>query len=83
MNFINKTKVLEKNESSLLLYNYRNIEGILKDCVSYLYQNQHISSSNISKVDFSNSSSKIEIFYQDMYYCLYGDSQIIIFDDIL
>ena len=82
LNFINKTKVLEKNESSLLLYNYRNIEGILKDCVSYLYQNQHISSSNISKVDFSNSSSKIEIFYQDMYNCLYGDSQIIIFDHI-
>lgn len=82
LNFINKTKVLEKNESSLLLYKYRNIEDILKDCASYLYQNQHISSANISKVDFSNSSSKIEIFYQDMYNCLYGDSSIIIFDHI-
>ncbi len=82
LNFINKTKVLEKNEASLLLYNYRNIEDILKDCASYLYQNQHISSANVSKVDFSNSSSKIEIFYQDMYNCLYGDSQIVIFDHI-
>ena len=82
LNFVSKSKVLERNESSLLIYNYRNIEDILKDCAAYLYQNQHINSSNISKVDFSNSSSKIEIFYQDMYNCLYGDSQIIIFDHI-
>ena len=82
LNFIYKSKVLEKSESSLLLYNYQNIENILTSIVDELYQNQYLISKSISKVDFSNSSTKIEIFYQDMYNCLYSDSQIIIFDHI-
>ena len=82
LNFINKSKILEKNESSLLLYNYRHIDEILNETVEILYQNQYLTSKNISKVDFSNSSTKIDIFYQDMYNCLYSDSQIIVFEHI-
>ncbi|MGN1343285.1 MAG: AAA family ATPase [Traorella sp.] len=79
---IQKGKLLEKKEFSCLIYNYHEIKGLLDDLAQMLHQNQYFTSSSISYVDFSHSSSKIDVFYQDMYNCLYSDSQIVLLDHI-
>lgn len=82
LSFIKKSKLLEKNEYSLLIYNYQQVIDVIKDIVLLLNQNHFLRSSHISTVDFSSYTNKTEIFYQDIYRCLYDDSQVIVFEHI-
>ena len=82
INFIKKAKIMEKSEYSSLLYNYKSIDLVLSDCIQVLYENQHLENNDINTIDFTNYPNKNEILYQDLYRCLYGNAQIIIFDHI-
>lgn len=82
INFIKKAKIMEKSEYSSLLYNYKSIDLVLSDCIQVLYENQYLENNDINTIDFTNYPNKNEILYQDLYRCLYGNAQIIIFDHI-
>lgn len=80
--FIKKSMILEKKEVSCLLYKYRDIKEVLDDITNTLYENQYVTSNKTITIDFNNYPNKNEIFYQDIYNCLYGDAQIILMDHI-
>lgn len=82
LSFIKKSKLLEKKEYSLLVYNYQPIKEVIEDIVLLLNQNHFLKTADISVIDFSSYTNKTEIFYQDIYRCLYDESQVIIFDHI-
>ena len=82
LSFVKKAELVEKREYSLLVYNYKDIKKVIEDIVIKLNENHFLKSSEISYIDFSSYSNKMEIFYQDMYECLYGQSQFIVLDYI-
>lgn len=80
--FIKKAKVIEKEEYSLLLYNCKDIKEYIEDYIHELFQYHYIKSNEISYVSFHNYPQKEDIFYNDMYSCLYSSSQFIVLDYI-
>lgn len=82
IHFIRKAKTVERDEYSLLIYNYKNIYTLIEEFVKKLFSNHFLKSDKISYVDFSHYTTKNEVFYQDVYDALYSDSSFIVFDHI-
>lgn len=82
LSFVKKSELVEKKEYSLLIYDYQDIKKVIEDIAIRLNENHFLKTDDISYIDFSSYSQKIEIFYQDMYECLYGAHQFIVLDYI-
>ena len=82
LSFVKKSELVEKKEYSLLIYDYQDIKKVIEDIAIRLNENNFLKTDDISYIDLSSYSQKIEIFYQDMYECLYGAHQFIVLDYI-
>lgn len=80
--FIKKANMMDKNEYSILFYQYKKINGFIEDVVNTLNQCNDLKTNQISYLNFTNYSQKVEIFYQDIYQCLYDESSVVVFDHI-
>lgn len=75
---LRKSLLMDKNAYSFLFYNVseNSAVDIIKDYSLKLYQD------DISYLSFKDYVNQIDIFYQDMYNCLYGNQKIIVMDYI-
>ncbi|WP_405314966.1 hypothetical protein, partial [Faecalibacillus faecis] len=64
LSFVKKSELVEKKEYSLLIYDYQDIKKVIEDIAIRLNENHFLKTDDISYIDFSSYSQKIEIFYQ-------------------
>lgn len=71
-----KSILMDKKEYSFLFYHVKghDLKNIIKDYAMHVYQQ------DISYLSFIDYTGQIDIFYQDIYRCLYGEQQLIVID---
>ncbi len=71
-----KIMIMNKKESSFLFYNIegKDIKNIFNDYANRVYQQ------DITYLSILNYTQHIDIFYQDIYRCLYSNQKIIVID---
>lgn len=71
-----KSVLMNKKEYSYLFHNVKgkDLKNILEDYAQQLYQQ------DISYLSFLDYTQQLDVFYQDIYRCLYGNQQLIVID---
>lgn len=71
-----KVTLMNKNEYSFLFYNVdgNDVKNIMSDYANMVYEEK------IAYFSFLNYTQQLDVFYQDIYRCLYGNEKMIVID---